>query len=135
MQPTGTIAYYFSYRSTDGARKRTRLGKHPGVTAIAARKAAEKLNATVVQGGDPQVEKKQARAKRAAEIAAREKAKYETLKGFIEHKYADWAVSHQKRGNETLQLLHSNFKPFYNCLLYTSPSPRDRQKSRMPSSA
>jgi len=58
VQPTGTIAYYFSYRSTDGARKRTRLGKHPGVTAIAARKAAEKLNAAVVQGGDPQVEKK-----------------------------------------------------------------------------
>ena len=24
---------------------------------------------------------------------------------------------------------------FYTCLLYTSPSPRDRQKSRMPSSA
>ena len=32
------------------------------------------------------------------------------------------------------------YKPFrypwcYDCLLYTSPSPRDRQKSRMPSSA
>ena len=26
-------------------------------------------------------------------------------------------------------------KEFSNCLLYTSPSPRDRQKSRMPSSA
>ena len=26
-------------------------------------------------------------------------------------------------------------KVFYICLLYTSPSPRDRQKSRMPSSA
>ena len=25
--------------------------------------------------------------------------------------------------------------PFHYCLLYTSPSPRDRQKSRMPSSA
>ena len=24
---------------------------------------------------------------------------------------------------------------YMNCLLYTSPSPRDRQKSRMPSSA
>ena len=24
---------------------------------------------------------------------------------------------------------------FYNCLLYTSPSPRDRTRSRMPSSA
>ena len=27
------------------------------------------------------------------------------------------------------------FHELYNCLLYTSPSPRDRQKSRMPSSA
>ena len=26
-------------------------------------------------------------------------------------------------------------RPEYVCLLYTSPSPRDRQKSRMPSSA
>ena len=25
--------------------------------------------------------------------------------------------------------------PYVDCLLYTSPSPRDRQKSRMPSSA
>ena len=29
----------------------------------------------------------------------------------------------------------NNLTPSYNCLLYTSPSPRDRQKSRMPSSA
>ena len=28
-----------------------------------------------------------------------------------------------------------NVAPFTLCLLYTSPSPRDRQKSRMPSSA
>ena len=27
------------------------------------------------------------------------------------------------------------FDMYYDCLLYTSPSPRDRQKSRMPSSA
>ena len=27
------------------------------------------------------------------------------------------------------------FFQYYTCLLYTSPSPRDRQKSRMPSSA
>ena len=32
--------------------------------------------------------------------------------------------------------LHEEIKgSFYICLLYTSPSPRDRQKSRMPSSA
>ena len=27
------------------------------------------------------------------------------------------------------------YVPYWHCLLYTSPSPRDRQKSRMPSSA
>ena len=32
-------------------------------------------------------------------------------------------------------LLALGFVLIYNCLLYTSPSPRDRQKSRMPSSA
>ena len=31
--------------------------------------------------------------------------------------------------------LLKEFAPLNNCLLYTSPSPRDRQKSRMPSSA
>ena len=35
-----------------------------------------------------------------------------------------------RRGKYSVQLI----KPSY-CLLYTSPSPRDRQKSRMPSSA
>ena len=32
-------------------------------------------------------------------------------------------------------LLSNNILDVYSCLLYTSPSPRDRQKSRMPSSA
>ena len=30
---------------------------------------------------------------------------------------------------------HGVWRPYKTCLLYTSPSPRDRQKSRMPSSA
>ena len=32
-------------------------------------------------------------------------------------------------------LVNSNPATIMTCLLYTSPSPRDRQKSRMPSSA
>ena len=35
-------------------------------------------------------------------------------------------------GKERLEFFIKKYKP---CLLYTSPSPRDRQKSRMPSSA
>ena len=38
--------------------------------------------------------------------------------------------------NETIQWEDGNEYPLVKlCLLYTSPSPRDRQKSRMPSSA
>ena len=35
----------------------------------------------------------------------------------------------------TTELRMVEAERFYICLLYTSPSPRDRQKSRMPSSA
>ena len=58
-------------------------------------------------------------------------------------------AAHQVEGNNIHsdywaqeQLPHTSFTEpsgiacdHYNCLLYTSPSPRDRQKSRMPSSA
>ena len=43
--------------------------------------------------------------------------------------YASVACPHCARWNEEV------FPAFKACLLYTSPSPRDRQKSRMPSSA
>ena len=33
------------------------------------------------------------------------------------------------------EIVGSVIRHWYSCLLYTSPSPRDRQKSRMPSSA
>ena len=39
---------------------------------------------------------------------------------------------------EDLQNVHADYDVYHkddNCLLYTSPSPRDRTRSRMPSSA
>ena len=33
------------------------------------------------------------------------------------------------------RITHFKIEPFRSCLLYTSPSPRDRTRSRMPSSA
>ena len=107
VQPSGVISYYYSYRSKDGTRKRYLIGKHPSITASIARKTAENAAAQVTQGGDPHLEKKDSRTKRA-------RAKHETLKGFIEHKYKDWVLTHQKRGDETLTLLEGNFKDFYS---------------------
>ena len=40
-----------------------------------------------------------------------------------------------KDNNISLKLTRIRHEPTMRCLLYTSPSPRDRQKSRMPSSA
>ena len=37
--------------------------------------------------------------------------------------------------NDDIKIETSKDEGVVNCLLYTSPSPRDRQKSRMPSSA
>ena len=50
---------------------------------------------------------------------------FEVRKGVI------WGVPSTKR----LELEFEIFEQLNTCLLYTSPSPRDRQKSRMPSSA
>ena len=38
-------------------------------------------------------------------------------------------------GYQKVTTTHDNYYGSGTCLLYTSPSPRDRQKSRMPSSA
>ena len=37
--------------------------------------------------------------------------------------------------DDAFYIKETRFGLFTSCLLYTSPSPRDRQKSRMPSSA
>ena len=106
VQPTGSINYYFSYRTLDGTRKRYRIGSHPTITAKVARDAAEQAAAEIVMGGDPHQAKKSAKAKK-------QRRAYETLSGFIEHKYKEWALTHQKRGDETLTLLKSSFKDLY----------------------
>ena len=40
-----------------------------------------------------------------------------------------------QKGSESVNDVLRKYLKDFNCLLYTSPSPRDRQKSRMPSSA
>ena len=49
----------------------------------------------------------------------------------------DMAFHWFKKNNPKLESICDKeiMDQWYNCLLYTSPSPRDRQKSRMPSSA
>jgi len=106
VQPSGAITYYFSYRTPDGTRRRSKIGTHPTTTAPVARSAAKELAAEVVKGGDPHQEKKTARAKR-------QRSKHETLQGFIDLKYKDWVLVHHSRGKETLALLEFDFIELY----------------------
>ena len=52
-----------------------------------------------------------------------------TLTSRLDVSVKNWHVNQDFNGSD-----HNNIE-YYICLLYTSPSPRDRQKSRMPSSA
>ena len=61
----------------------------------------------------------------------------------IEKIKLSWEIATLHNNFENLQIEYDALKDlnlklttqFYICLLYTSPSPRDREKSRMPSSA
>ena len=68
----------------------------------------------------------------------REKIAKEKRKQYIDQSY--WGKPITGYGDEKAKLLMVGLAPAAHggnrtCLLYTSPSPRDRQKSRMPSSA
>ena len=54
-------------------------------------------------------------------------AKREMLQQEAHKKYDELDIIHQRICETNAEI--------ENCLLYTSPSPRDRQRSRMPSSA
>ena len=61
-----------------------------------------------------------------------ERVEPETVKSYVDIK-AGQNVSDDQMNIALKQLYATGL--FEDCLLYTSPSPRDRQKSRMPSSA
>ena len=44
-------------------------------------------------------------------------------------------LQHSNLGNELMDKIKADMETIGSCLLYTSPSPRDRTRSRMPSSA
>ena len=65
------------------------------------------------------------------------------IPGFKENDWAEIRFDIDKNVNPDIegtltdmsQVETGSVDAIYSCLLYTSPSPRDRQKSRMPSSA
>ena len=46
-----------------------------------------------------------------------------------------WKYNEEEIVKELLEYIRGTYNQHYSCLLYTSPSPRDKRQSRMPSSA
>ena len=64
------------------------------------------------------------------QIAGKEIIALKTDKGVY-----DISNARDLNGSNIVEFVNSAGSQLDSCLLYTSPSPRDRQKSRMPSSA
>ena len=102
VQPSGAMAYYFSYRNEHGRRKRYRIGNSDSLSPAQARDRAILLSARVVAGEDVQEEKK--RERHVAKLAMSQ-----TLEGFLIHNYEPWATSQRKSGAATVKRIRSNF--------------------------
>lgn len=89
VMPSGAKTFSFLYLSGDGRRRRIRIGNANTTTLAQARKSAMSHQAAVTQGGDPQAEKKEARAKAQQEVS---------LETFIEQQYLPYMQKRYKRG-------------------------------------
>ena len=106
VMPSGTKTFAIFYRIDNRAKDYT-IGKLGKCTASTARDEATRLMAGLSVGIDPQEEKK-----KQSDLKSR--SKNQKLGAFIENSYSSWAVAEQKRGDETLKLLESNFDQFYS---------------------
>ena len=75
-----------------------------------------------------------------AQRAALAKVEHSLIKGFREYMYEagfiEVQVPHITKATGACENIDTMFMlDYFGCLLYTSPSPRDRTRSRMPSSA
>ena len=105
VMPSGTKTYAIHYRHNGQGRDFT-LGRHGVITPAIARKLAISNLGDVARGLDVQAEKK--KLSRTAE-----RSKYDTLGGFIEHKYADWVKTERKTGSDTLRIIERDFKHLF----------------------
>ena len=105
VMPSGGKTYAIHYRH-DGQGRDYTLGKHGVITPAIARKMALSKLGDVAKGIDVQAERKH-RSKVA------DKSKFDTLGGFLKHKYAGWVTTERKTGTETLQMIEHDFKHLY----------------------
>jgi len=107
VQPTGKRVYYFSYRNSEGDKKRIWIGTHGSIAAPDARKAASQHAAKIALGEDVQKQKKQSKVHN-------ERKKSQTLESFITNKYESWLETHSANGKAIIKRIKKHFFHFLN---------------------
>jgi len=107
VRPSGANTYLLQYRNKEGKQQSYKIGLAGNVTPAQARDIAEKEAARVASGIDIQAERKQYKVEA-------ENRKFQTLRGFIEHKYEPWVLEHRKSGKETVKRIERNFGNLYD---------------------
>ncbi|MGV8991285.1 MAG: tyrosine-type recombinase/integrase [Thiobacillus sp.] len=95
VQPSGSLAFYCSYRNQQGKRNRVSLGRHPTISPAQARAHARQVLASVVKGEDPAT-------------TARPK-KVHTFETYLDKEYGPWVKSNRKTGEATLDRIKASF--------------------------
>lgn len=103
VRPSGSMTYLLQYRNADGRQMHYKIGAVGSIKPLPAREIAEKKAAEVAQGIDIQAHRQKQRAEG-------EKTRFNTLGGFIEHKYTPWVLEHRKHGKESLARNKRNFE-------------------------
>ncbi len=102
VQPSGILTYYLVYRTSEGIKKRYRLGRHGAITLTQAKELAKHFSAKALSGKDVQAEKKKAKLEQ-------EQTKSRTLGGFVEHHYEPWVKVQRKTGAATIDRFNLHF--------------------------
>jgi len=114
------------YQRSDRITWALRLIKH-GILLKAREKAIQTLN------GNVQIsDEYRAQAEQVLNYVNGQELRLVKKSGMADHNLSDAAVNYP-RAEQRME--HFLSLPIDGCLLYTSPSPRDRTRSRMPSSA
>ena len=116
---------HFTWSDLTEASKLKALARPEGLSDISVYEAVSNIMAKVKTGGDEAV----------SELTAKfDGVKPASLRVSTAELETAWRTL-PKAQRDAINIAKKNIETFHNCLLYTSPSPRDRQKSRMPSSA
>lgn len=101
VTPGGVKSFYLRYASTDGKRRRLKIGRWPAMNVGRARAKAREVLGAVATGSDPVAEK------RTAKTAEQQERK--TLKQFLDSHFTPWAETNLKSGKDIVQRIRKTY--------------------------